>query len=706
MIRVLPIMVILTVFLKLSADSPDEVILKPNTPKDQRLGKRKTLNDYFPFQFKLGKDNDLSSWDKRREELIVQLKVALGLWPMPEKMPLNTMIHGRIEKDGYSIEKVRINSLPGHYVTGNLYRPTKKGTGKMPAILSPHGHFKDGRFYDAGEAEGKRQIAAKAETTMAGARYPIQARCAQLAKMGFVVFQYDMVGYADSQALTHREGFKDIVSEFRLQSFMGLQAWNSIRALDFLLSLPDVDEKRIGVTGASGGGTQTFILAAIDPRVSVQFPAVMVSTAMQGGCVCENCSYLRVETGNVEIAALFAPKPLGMSAADDWTIELEKKGLPELKQLYGAMNAEEKVFAKAFPQFKHNYNQVSREEMYAWFNRYLLDKKERVKEENFEPVLPKELSVYDATHKRPINEWNADQLRQYWTEQSENHLANLLPKDETSYKVFRQEVFPALQAMIGTRINKKEEIVIYQPPANEKLAEGYRVHRGVIGRVGKGDAIPVLAILPNEYKGDAVIWIHPNGKKSLFDKNGKLIEEAKRILDHQKGILAPDLFGIGQLALEVPWKVDSVYAGFTFGYNRSMLAQRVQDILTTIGFAKWVTGAKSITLVGWGSGGPWAGIAAALASEQIDRLAVDVNRFSFERVGSVADEMFMPGALKYGGLGAFLSLRAPAPILLYNYQQTGIGKFLKASYKVFKATDKLEMNKTMAMKEVVDWILK
>src|SRR5262249_47508999 len=151
-----------------------------------------------------------------------------------------------------------------------------------------------------------------------GARYPLQARCAQLARMGCVVFHYDMVGNADSTAVAHAAGFTDADALLRLQSAMGLQTWNSVRALDFLTSLPDVDPRRIGVTGASGGGTQTFILCAIDDRPAVAFPAVMVCTQMQGGCVCENAPYLRQGTGNVEVAGLFAPKPLGMTGANDW----------------------------------------------------------------------------------------------------------------------------------------------------------------------------------------------------------------------------------------------------------------------------------------------------------------------------------------------------------------------------------------------------
>src|SRR5262249_2356638 len=155
------------------------------------------------------------------------------LWPMPEKTPLNPVIHGKIDRDDYTIEKVFFASLPGHYVSGNLYRPKARGGnnapgGKHPAVLSPHGHWPNGRFFERNDKEAQEQIAKGAEKTMEGSRYPLQARCAQLARMGCVVFHYDMVGYADSQQIEHRKGFLDAEAELRLQSFMGLQAWNSI----------------------------------------------------------------------------------------------------------------------------------------------------------------------------------------------------------------------------------------------------------------------------------------------------------------------------------------------------------------------------------------------------------------------------------------------------------------------------------------------
>src|SRR5262245_12477779 len=381
-------------------EDPTKVFTGDKKPTDVRLGAPKTLNDYFPFVVPKTKE----AWEARRKQLREQLLVANGLWPMPEKTPLNATIHGKIERDGYTIEKVFFSSTPGHYVCGNLYRPKLPGDApKCPGVLFAHGHWADGRFHDAGEKAAKASVDAKGEPDMDRGRFFMQALPATLAKLGFVVFHYDLIGYADSLAIPHREGFKDTEAELRLQSQMGLQTWNSIRSLDFLSSLPDVDPKKLGMTGASGGGTQTFMLAALDDRLASAFPAVMVSTGMQGGCVCENCSLLRVNTGNVEIAGLFAPKPMAFSCANDWTKDFMKKGLPELQELYKLLEAGSKVDAQAWLEYGHQYNVHARQFMYQWFLRFLA-KHEFVKEPPFKPVPPKELSVFDDKHPRPKDE--------------------------------------------------------------------------------------------------------------------------------------------------------------------------------------------------------------------------------------------------------------------------------------------------------------
>ncbi|MBN8249624.1 MAG: acetylxylan esterase, partial [Verrucomicrobia bacterium] len=322
---------------------------------DVRLGDLKDLDGYFPFRPPATRE----AWEARAAEVRRQVQVALGLWPMPTRTPLNAVVHGRVDQDGYTVDRVYFESLPGFFVTGNLYRPAKV-TGKVPAVLFAHGHWKDARLSETPDAELRREIATGAERFEQGGRSRFQSLCVQLARMGCVVWQWDMLGDSDcrqiSSELNHgfakqrpemntpeNWGLFSPRAESHLQSTMGLQTWNGIRSLDFVLSLPEVDPERIAVTGASGGGTQTMILAALDSRVRLSFPAVMVSTAMQGGCTCENASLLRVNTGNVEFAALVAPRPQGVTTADDWTRELATKGFPDLQRLYELMGAKDQV---------------------------------------------------------------------------------------------------------------------------------------------------------------------------------------------------------------------------------------------------------------------------------------------------------------------------------------------------------------------------
>src|SRR5262249_56922461 len=130
--------------------------------------------------------------------------------------------------------------------------------GKLPLMLCPHGHWPEGRVQN-----------------------DLQMRCIRWAKLGCVVFPYDMVGYADSKPFGHAF-LNDRLRRWGL-SLATLQTWNSIRALDWFTTLPDVDSARIGCTGEPGGGPQTFLQTALDPRVKVAAPVVMVSASFQGG---------------------------------------------------------------------------------------------------------------------------------------------------------------------------------------------------------------------------------------------------------------------------------------------------------------------------------------------------------------------------------------------------------------------------------------
>jgi dienelactone hydrolase len=702
----LAVLVWLAVSAAQAADNdPTRVLDAGQHPADSRLGKFKTLDDYFPFTPPASKE----SWEPRRKQVREQVRVATGLWPMPEKTALHPVIHGKIDRDGYTIEKVFFASYPGHYVSGNLYRP-KGAHGKVPGVLCPHGHWQEGRFYDGQVAGGEKlvqqQLAKGAEKTVEGARYPLQARCAQLARMGCVVFHYDMVGYADSQQIPHREGFKDAEAELRAQSFMGLQTYNSVRALDFLLGLPEVDSKRIGVTGASGGGTQTFILCAVDDRPTVAFPAVMVSTAMQGGCVCENCSGLRLGTGNIELAGLFAPKPLGMTGADDWTKEIETKGLPDLKALYRLYGAEDRVLARAFLQFEHNYNQVSREVMYNWFNQHLqLGLPEPIVEKPFVPVAPKELSVYDAQHPRPADAGDVQSLRAYLTQESDKQMAALLPTDKDSMARFRSVAGSALQAMVGDHLPAQDEVEVKEVgEPGEQNALRWRKY--LLGRKGQGEQIPAFGVIGRDFDGTVVIWVHPAGKASLFH-DGKLVPAAQQIIDKKAAILALDVFLSGEFQGAKAPEVDKKYAGFTFGYNRSVLANRVHDILTAVAFVKNHERTRTVHLVGFEKAGPWVVLARALCGDAIGRTAADLDQFRFDNVHETSDPMMLPGALKYGGLPALAALCAPAELFAYNEQGTSSEHWLQPAYRAEAATGQLQLlAEKVTAEKVMEWLFR
>jgi len=395
--------------------------LLANELQEIRLTRLRDLENHCPM---VPPDNK-EAWERRADELRLQVRIALGIHPVPTLASPQATIHGRRDMDGYSIEKVYFESLPGFYVTGSLYRPQSKvpsnTSEKYPLVLLPHGHWEEGRFYNASPDEVSKLLATGAERFVNAAINHMQAQCVQLARMGMVVFQYDMIGYADSKQisfdLAHRFGINDAnvapteqgwrffstKAEGYHQSILGLQTINTIQAINVIGSLSDVDADRIAITGASGGGTQAFLAIAIEPRISGAFPAVMVSTGMQGGCTCENACNLRIGTGNIELAALAAPRPLGLTAADDWTRHVATDGLPELKKVYGLYGKPENVTLFSATQFPHNYNHLSRVAMYSWVNRlFKLGLSEPILERNFELLNKPELTVWDSQHLAPM----------------------------------------------------------------------------------------------------------------------------------------------------------------------------------------------------------------------------------------------------------------------------------------------------------------
>jgi uncharacterized protein len=304
-------------------------------------------------------------WEKRKSTLRVDILRGMNLYPIPDKTPLNAVIKAKRIYDGYCVENVYFESIPGYYVCGNLYRPLDD-TKKHPAILCPHGHFEG----DSLGAWGRF-------------RPDQQKRCATFARMGAVVFSYGMFSWGgepiwqlDTTIVIEKPVRELIRRNHDSPLALTLQTWNSIRALDFLESLQDVDMANIAVTGASGGGTQSFLLAAIDDRLTVSIPVVMVSCHYKDLCVCEKVMPTGQDPDQIlnmaEFAAMMAPKPmLLISDGDDWTRNTPEVEFPFIKRTYSFFNAGENVENVHFPDGKHDYGFEKRLPVYRFLAKHM-----------------------------------------------------------------------------------------------------------------------------------------------------------------------------------------------------------------------------------------------------------------------------------------------------------------------------------------------
>lgn len=288
--------------------------------------------------------NDVASWEKRRAELRSCMYEALQLSPLPSKPDSPPIITSKRKMNGYTVENVAIETLPGLYVCGSLYRPLKV-KGKIPVVLSPNGHFGDGRY-----------------------RKDEQYRCAMLAKMGAMAFSYDLFAWGES--LLQFES-----KDHRRSLAMTIQALNSIRILDYLCSLKEADTDRVAITGGSGGGSHTMLITALDDRIKVSVPVVMLSCYFSGGCPCESGMPVHLcggGTDNPEIAAMAAPRPqLVISDGGDWTDHVPEIEFPYLRKMYGYYNAVDKVKNVHLAGEGHDYGYSKRIAMYEFMVQYL-----------------------------------------------------------------------------------------------------------------------------------------------------------------------------------------------------------------------------------------------------------------------------------------------------------------------------------------------
>lgn len=590
-----------------------------------------------------------AEWLEKAAALRQQIRVANGLVPTHEPTPLNAEIFGKIEREDYSVEKVYFQPFPGFFTTGNLYRPLGK-LGPFPGIVSPHGHWARGRL----------------ESIERGS---IPGRCINFAKQGYVIFTYDMLGYNDSgKQIEHRyggahEGLWGL-------SAMGLQLQNSISSIDFLESLSDVDNERIGCTGASGGGTQAFILTAVDERIKVSAPVNMISATMQGGCLCENAPNLRLDVSNIEIGALMAPRPLLLvSATGDWTVNTPTVEYPAIRSIYAHFNAEDKVH-QVQVDAEHNYNQESREAVYAWFAKWFLGAEDAsaFKEIPFQ-VEPDEALLTFSGREMPSHALKQEAFLPTWANRTLQAIEKRKPTNEAELQSFREEIGSGLQHALGLQIPKSTDVTLVEPEG--AFPTTYQVNLSakhlIIGRQHKGDAIPAILFSPEPQVGhdSVVVIVHPEGKEKLIDaKTGEPLSLITDLLSADRKVLLIDVFGTGEHS-DYERSEDTNY--FTT-YNRTTAALRVQDIVTALHCFTGRGDVSEVNLIGIGKAGLWSLLAAGFAEAKnviVDAAEFDL-RFDIDGDAVFLETLAIPNIRQVGDFRTAGTLIAPRPLIIHN----------------------------------------
>lgn len=283
----------------------------------------------------------LPEWEARKAELRACLYNTLNIAPLRDKIVGRMTLGPRRKMDGYTVENFALELLPGVYTTGSIYRPARVKRGeKLPLILNPNGHFGSGRYTKE-----------------------IQLRCAMEARMGAIAVNMDLFGYGESGVAFPWPSHQNSVA-------LTIQTLQNTALLDYFCARPEVDITRVGVTGGSGGGSQTMVLAALDERVTVSAPVIMVSSWFMGGCGCESglpIGWCGGGTNLAEIAAMAAPRPqLIVSDGGDWTQLVDKHEYPFIKRTYGFYGAESNVENAHFPTEGHNWSPGKREAVYKF----------------------------------------------------------------------------------------------------------------------------------------------------------------------------------------------------------------------------------------------------------------------------------------------------------------------------------------------------
>ena len=525
-------------------------------PIDGRLYAFRNYQSVFPMP----EWGSLAEWKRERQKIRRHLKLCAGLSDQTEAFKAKGRVVSTFEHDGITVENIRIETLPGLYVMGNLYRPSG-AKGKLPLVLNPHGHGVHSRT-----------------VPLRDGLFSVPHRSMNQALLGCAAFAWSMTAHEDdAMQIEHRallQGPEKQICNVLGLSMFGLQLNSSIKVLDYLLSRGDIDSRRVGCTGESGGATQTYYLAAVDDRVKVAAPCVMLSGHYQGGCVCENAPMLHLDYSTVHYVGLIAPRPLLLTGCTgDWTHHMKEREFASVQELYRLYGKEEALDG-LYQDESHNYDKASRETVYGWMHRWLMDgdpKQKRIPESK-KPVPEPEKLLVHSTPVPPVKNaiTSRDALIEMWRGLQEK------PDAEVS----------AAEGLNLTWPDRADILVRNQTPR-------YAYKKGTLsdnlityGRFSEDSGLTCRFVLPGRGKPCFLIlrdWDSPDAWQRFTGKPPKGVQE---LIDKGCGVVVPLMFG--QRTTEaVQAYGDSIQDSYLFtSYNRTSHQHQAGDIVTTVRLAE------------------------------------------------------------------------------------------------------------------------
>jgi len=603
---------------------------------------------------------------KRREYIRKRMAEAVG--GFPERTPLNARVVGVVERDDYRIEKIIFESQPRFYVTANLYVP-KRGRPPYPAVLFPEGHERGGKSHETW-----------------------QRMLGSLAKKGYVALTWDTLGQGERAQMYDRDfSQRKLVHSTTEHTMLGIQClivgdslarytiWDGIRALDYLVSRPEVDKERIACTGNSGGGTHTAYLSALDDRIKVAAPSCYITSwgrllATIGPQDAEQVllPWLAAGLDHGDFLIAFAPKPYLMLSAirDFFSIAGARATFREVKALYERLGAAEKL-AMHEVDAGHGYHQPNREAAYRWFARWLKGTEESGEEPEIELAEFDELActetgqVATSLGGETVHSLNLARARA---------LDPKLPavKSRADLQTFRDEIRRRVRRLSGIDYERSP---VRTSPFGRIERDGYFIEKFVY-ESAPGIEIPALLFVPEggPARKPALVWADGKGKSAEAGSGG----EIEWFVRQGRIVLAPDLRGLGEMrpadvARGAGWTryfgdYDAAMTAFLIG--ESLVGMRAADILKAVDIlaARDDVDASRISGVGRGMAAVPLLYAAALDDRlrtlAFERMLISYRDVVEKRIHRQVLENIIPGVLKQFDLPDLVASLAPRKVLL------------------------------------------